>query len=75
MGVQIFITTHDYVLLKEFDLATTPADNVLYHTLYKENDAVKCASTSVMSEMSPNAIDDTFARLLDTEIQKGLSDL
>ena len=75
MGVQIFITTHDYVLLKEFDLATTPSDNVLYHTLYKENDTVKCASTSVMSEMSPNAIDDTFARLLDTEIQKGLSDL
>ena len=75
MGVQIFITTHDYVLLKEFDLATTPSDNVLYHTLYKENDAVKCASTNVMSEMSPNAIDDTFARLLDTEIQKGLSDL
>lgn len=75
MGVQIFITTHDYVLLKEFDLATTPADNVLYHTLYKENDAVKCTSTGTMSEMSPNAIDDTFARLLDTEIQKGLSDL
>ena len=75
MGVQIFITTHDYVLLKEFDLAAISSDNVLYHTLYKENDVVRCASTSVMDEMSPNAIDDTFARLLDTEIQKGLSDL
>lgn len=75
MGVQIFITTHDYVLLKEFDLATTSSDNVLYHTLYKENGSVNCATTSAMNEMTPNAIDDTFARLLDTEIQKGLSDL
>lgn len=75
MGVQIFITTHDYVLLKEFDLATTSSDDVLYHTLYKENGVVNCASTSEMEEMVPNVIDDTFARLLDTEIQKGLSDL
>lgn len=75
MGVQIFITTHDYVLLKEFDLATTSYDNVLYHTLYKENGSVKCASTGAMSEITPNAIDDTFARLLDSEIQKGLNDL
>lgn len=75
MGVQIFITTHDYVLLKEFDLATTSSDNVLYHTLYKENGSVQCASTDTMSEITPNAIDDTFARLLDNEIQKGLRDL
>ena len=75
MGVQIFITTHDYVLLKEFDLATTPKDDILYHTLYKENGAIKYATTSEMDEMTPNAIDDTFARLLDIEIQNGLREL
>lgn len=75
MGVQLFITTHDYVLLKEFDLAATSSDNVLYHTLYKESGSVRCASTGTMNEITPNAIDDTFAKLLDSEIQKGLSDL
>lgn len=75
MGVQIFITTHDYVLLKEFDLASKKDDNVLYHTLYKENSDIKYASTQKLGDIFPNAIDDTFAHLLDSEIQKGLSDL
>jgi len=35
LGVQIFVTTHDYVLLKEFDLSTRVGDHICYHSLYR----------------------------------------
>lgn len=76
MGVQIFISTHDYVLLKEFHLAATEQDNVLYHALYKdENGDIAHSSTYDLDDLAPNAIDNTFSRLLDDEIQKGLSSI
>ena len=33
-GVQIFIATHDYLILKQLDLQTTDKDQVAYHALY-----------------------------------------
>lgn len=76
MGVQIFIATHDYVLLKEFELATTQGDSVLYHTLYKDDvGVIRHNATNEMGRLYPNAIDETFARILDDEIRKGLEDL
>lgn len=76
MGVQIFIATHDYVLLKEFDLAATEADNILYHTLYKDDEGiVRHESSSDLGSLYPNAIDETFSRILDDEIRRGIADL
>lgn len=73
MGVQIFIATHDYVLLKEFELEATESDDILYHTLYFDNDGQVCHhSNRVIEELAPNAIDGTFASIMDREIQKGL---
>ena len=76
MGVQIFISTHDYVLLKESQLAVTEQDDVLYHVLFRnENGNIEHSSTSDLDELSPNAIDSTFSRILDDEIQIGLANL
>ena len=76
MGIQIFISTHDYVLLKEFELATTSKDNVIYHSLYKDNSGTIChTSTDNIADLYPNAIDETFSRILDDEIRKGLESL
>ena len=76
MGVQIFIATHDYVLLKEFELASMTKDSVLYHTLYKNEAGVVChASTEELEDLFPNAIDETFSRILDDEIRRGLDSL
>ncbi len=76
MGVQIFISTHDYVLLKEFQLATTEHDQVMYHVLYhNEKGEIDHSSTMVLDELSPNAIDSTYSRILDDEIQTGLAGL
>lgn len=76
MGVQIFLATHNYVLLKEFELASSNEDNVLYHTLYRdENDVIAHSSTLSLDTLEPNDIDETYSRIFDDEIQKGLADL
>ena len=76
MGVQVFISTHDYILLKEFQLAVTEQDNVIYHVLYRNNNGdIEHSSTKDLDELSPNAIDRTYARILDDEIQIGLTRL
>lgn len=76
MGVQLFIATHDYVLLKEFDLAITDQDNILFHVLYRnEKGEIAHSAKNELDELSPNAIDGAFSRILDDEIQKGLARL
>lgn len=77
MGVQIVLTTHDYVILKEFDLQSHSEDSILFHSLYrdKESDEIKVSSTSDYLNISPNAIDDTFGSIVDREIQKSMGGL
>jgi ABC-type histidine transport system ATPase subunit len=76
MGVQIFIATHDYVLLKEFDLQLKPDDKILFHSLYREQDGkIKVSSTGNYLEINPNAIDDTFGGFIEREITKSMGRL
>lgn len=74
LGVQIFLATHDYIILKWFDLKTDINDDILYHSLYKskENAEIFLHSTSKYSEISPNSIDDAFAKIVDQEIQRAM---
>jgi len=74
MGVQIFLTTHDYVILKEFDLQTTKEDKILYHSLYRNTESGEIESTAADNylNLSPNAIDATFADLVDRDIKKSM---
>jgi len=74
MGVQIFLTTHDYVILKEFDLQSNNLDKIYFHSLFRksEDNEISVSTTSDFSNISPNAIDDTFGDLVNREIQKSL---
>jgi predicted ATP-dependent endonuclease of OLD family len=76
MGVQIFLATHDYVLLKEFDLQLEEQDKIIFHSLYK-NDAENTQATSCSNylDIDPNAIDDTFGHFVDREIEKSMGRL
>ena len=71
MGVQIFVATHDYVLMKEFELAANEESDILIHTLYHNAEGeISCATTDNFDEVSPSAIDRAYQRLLDREINK-----
>lgn len=77
LGVQIFLTTHDYVILKEFDLQAKRDDNILFHSLYRTKDTgeIEVASTDNYLKLSPNAIDDTFGSIVNREIEKSMKGL
>lgn len=77
LGVQVFVTTHDYVILKEFDLQKKNKDKVFFHSLYRDNKTgeVEVSSTGKYQEISPNAIDDTFGSIVDREIEKSMGGL
>lgn len=65
MGTQIFIATHDYVMLKELELSSDPTlDHVAYHALYMENGQIKSQTTSALKEINYNVINDTYDSLM-----------
>jgi len=76
MGVQIFLTTHDYVILKEFDLQSRPSDSIKYHSLFRneESGEIDVTTTSDFGNISPNAIDETFGDLVTREIKKSMDE-
>ncbi len=71
-GVQIFLATHNYVVLKELDLRKQDKDEVAFHTLHKEAGEVECDTTDGYLEIHPNAIAETFSDLYDREIDRSL---
>jgi len=75
-GQQIILATHDYVLLKWFDLLMDEGkeDHVRFHVLVKNESAkgVGVISTDEYSQLSKNAISNTFAELYDAEIERSL---
>lgn len=77
MGIQVFISTHNYLVLKEFDLQAKESDSVLFHSLYRDTETlqIKCASTADYLDISPNTIDDTFGEIIDREISKSMGNL
>jgi len=74
MGVQIFLATYDYVILKELDLGNRPGDEMLFHALYRDSGTgeIQCRSTSEYLQIHPNAIADTFADLYNREVARSL---
>lgn len=68
-GQQIFLATHDYVVLKWLDLLSKSNDRVLFHALYKNDEnEIEINSTDDYLKVCPNAIDDAYAELVEREI-------
>lgn len=78
-GQQIIIATHNYVLLKWFDLLMDKdkEDKVRFHSLYRDSETteIRVASTDDYLQIDPNPIDDAFAGLIDHEISNDMGDL
>jgi wobble nucleotide-excising tRNase len=75
-GQQIILATHDYVLLKWFDLLMDKGkgDQVMFHRLYREPDSnsIKHESRTEYSIVGGSAISDTFAELYDEDVKRAL---
>lgn len=73
-GQQIILATHDYVLLKWFDLLvnTDAGDHIKFHALFRKNGNVQLQSADDYRQLNTNAIANTFSDLYDEEIKRSL---
>jgi len=75
-GQQIILATHDYVLLKWFDLLMDKGkdDHIQFHVLCRdaETDRLTVESSENYSLISKTAISDTFAELFDEDVARAL---
>jgi hypothetical protein len=73
-GQQIILATHDYVLLKWFDLLMDKAkeDFVRFHSLYRHSKSgeIEIESADSYQQLNVNAIASTFSDLYDSEIER-----
>jgi len=73
LGVQIFISTHEYVVLKELDLAREGRDKVAFHSLYHdERGEIACRKACNLFQIRPNLIFDSFDSLYDRQVRRSL---
>ncbi len=74
MDIQVFLATHDYVILKELDLRKKRRDKVSFHSLYRdtETNQIQSHTTSEYLLIHPNAIQDTFLDLFDRDVMRDL---
>jgi ABC-type transporter Mla maintaining outer membrane lipid asymmetry ATPase subunit MlaF len=73
LGVQVFLTTHNYVLLKEFDLRKKKDDEIRYLSMFRDDSGavVSKASDSYLG-VDPNSVASTFSNLYDRELSRSL---
>ena len=73
MGVQIFIATHDYAILKELDLQKEEKDKLAFHSLYRDDGEIVCHTSGAYLDIHPNATAEAFTDLYDREVERSLS--
>lgn len=70
-GVQIFLTTHSYVILKELDLQIAEDDPIRYFLFEPtESSGTKVTPFDTLSEVHPNPILEQYNDLYDREITR-----
>ena len=72
MGVQIFLATHDYLILKELELRSTKKDALSFFGLHRSPDTkqVECHVSDSYAGLHPNMIADAFADVFTREVEK-----
>jgi len=55
-GVQIFLATHDYFLPEYLEVLSKDKDSIAFHSLYKTDKGVQCATSNKFSLLAENAI-------------------
>ena len=76
-GVQIFLATHNYVILKELDLQKTDDDRVAFHSLHhsEEDGKLVCHTFKGYVRMHPNAIAEAYSDIYDRMIERTIEGL
>jgi ABC-type multidrug transport system ATPase subunit len=71
-GVQIFLATHNYVILKELDLQATPEDKVRYFGFEMTANGTQVHATDDYAMLKPNPIMEQFDSIYDRELDRAM---
>ena len=71
-GVQIFLATHDYAILKELELQRKQEDKLVFHSLYRDDGEIDCQTVGTYLDIHPNTIAEAFTDLYDREVERSL---
>lgn len=75
-GVQIFIVTHDYTVLKWLELLAEHDDDIQFHSLWRnEQNEINFESAESFSRISKNSINDTFGEIFDVDVARSFEDV
>lgn len=69
-GVQVFLATHSYVILKEIDLQARKSDAVRYFAFQPNENGTTIQASEDFAQLSPNSILDQYASLYDRELTR-----
>ena len=69
-GVQLLISTHDYLFAKYVEVKMQESDNVAFHSLYPTDNGVKCETASKFDYLDNNSITNENVKLYEEEIKK-----
>jgi len=74
IGVQIFLATHDYAILKELDLRKRDSDQIVFHSFYRDKNTqeIACRPANNYADIDPNTIAEAFADLYDREVKRNI---
>lgn len=76
LGVQVFVSTHNYVLLKEFELRSRDGDSLSYTALYRDDEGIiRHESVDEYRDLGANKILDTYNSIYDREISSSVKGL
>ncbi len=75
-GQQIFLATHDYVVLKWLELLKNKDEQIFFHALYKnDKNEIELSTTDDYLKICPNAIDKAYSDLIDQDIENTMGGL
>jgi len=73
-GTQIFLATHDYIILKELELQKEKSDELRFFAMARnpKDGSVTPHPADTYSELKPNLIAEQFDRIYDLQIKRSL---
>lgn len=72
-GIQIFLATHSYIMLRELDVQSRKTDTLRYFALSRSKDGVTVSQADSYLDIAPNPIERQYADLYDRSIAKRLN--
>lgn len=73
-GVQIFISTHDYIFAKYFEVKRKEQDRIMFYSLYNAGNDIQCEENIFFKDLKENPIVKAFDKLLDEVYDKNLGE-